>query len=645
MNTGVIIFQNNENKIEKEQKGENFEENVDDSNSMSYDNIPFDPEIIDCSDIISDDDKKNAKTNVHSIKYEYRNKDRSYSNENMNNQNNILNQILFLHSEKYNDKYKIKCNNNMNNDDNNFNINIDTGKSDDEKLSNRHQIENCYKSNKFEIENKKNKIKDNKNKLISNYSVKFGQKNEKYEEEENEDEDDKIDENQGYQEVFKIDDRLIKKDYKNDENYEEKTRTSTNKKEIIEFKSEYKPGIEYIPSEYRQKNVNEKNNISNDNTKENINLHENSNDKLININELNIKNSVDFKPNKLKALNYNKCPSNINTNINQNFANPLLFNTFNNNLGYDFNRNIPINYYPYNNSLLLNNMNNINDINNQNSINYMNSMKRMNNMNINNMMNITNMNNMMNLFNTNYLNNLLTYIYNNGSQNPINNNINVEMNGNDSSSQNLFVPTKKRIIREVESGLPGYKKIVTVEYKCSLIKDKNNEKINNSNINNKNTKNNKKKKKWSKENNSIGKQAKIEKNKIDLKKIENGEENRTEIIVKNIALHLNVYDIIRIIDNKLNIDYKKRNRTYNKIYLPPNKELGKNIGFFFINFVSPKHIIKFFNAFEGVALDPNKQKRICYISFADGKFVQDETRDKSRTPITFDDTENADENL
>ena len=110
-------------------------------------------------------------------------------------------------------------------------------------------------------------------------------------------------------------------------------------------------------------------------------------------------------------------------------------------------------------------------------------------------------------------------------------------------------------------------------------------------------------------------------------------------------MHLNVYDIIKIIDKKLNIDYKKRNRTYNKIYLPPCKDLGKNIGFFFINFVSTKHIIKFYNIFEGLALDPNKPKRICFIAFSDETFVQDESRDKSRTPITFNDTENADENM
>ena len=137
----------------------------------------------------------------------------------------------------------------------------------------------------------------------------------------------------------------------------------------------------------------------------------------------------------------------------------------------------------------------------------------------------------------------------------------------------------------------------------------------------------------------------MEKSKIYIDKIENGEEKRTELIVKNIPVNLNVYDIIRIIDKKLNIDCKKNNRTYNKIYLPPSKDLGKNIGFFFINFVSPKHVIKFFKNFEGFALDPNKQKRICYIYFAEGKLEEDESRDKSRTPLTFNDTENADENL
>ena len=493
-----------------------------DDNSMDLDNNIFSPKNCKNKNSVSeDDDKTKTSTKTSSNKNgNDENKEKSNSNKGESNKNSLTENIILMPSEKNQKNYKEK----NNPDTDNFinmpcsnNINLDDNKPGNEANSNNHKNKIFYKSDTYgENEKKKAKIKyDEKNVIANKEKSSCEQKDETYEEEseesddneeknedEDEDDDDENDGNQGYQQVYKIDDRLIKEDNKNDD---EKTRASTKKKETNEFKLEYKPGTEYIPSKYRQKNFDEKNNISNDN----------ANDGSANKKELNIKNSVDFKPNDTKTINYNSIPFNINANINHNFTNPFLLNPFTNCFG--FNGNFMNNYYLFYNNLL--NLNDKNNMNNQNNVNYTNNMMSSLKMN-NNMMNMLNMNN--------NFNNLIPYINSNsynlinnqiddkamdgnninntlktqGQQqlnNPMNKSININMDSilfppNLMNNQNPFAPTKNKIVRKEESGIPGYKKVVTLEYKCSLVKDDNNEKINSSNIKNKNSKNNKKKK-------------------------------------------------------------------------------------------------------------------------------------------------------
>ena len=86
-------------------------------------------------------------------------------------------------------------------------------------------------------------------------------------------------------------------------------------------------------------------------------------------------------------------------------------------------------------------------------------------------------------------------------------------------------------------------------------------------------------------------------NIINISLLISGEEKRTFVRLHPIPTKLSVFDMVRIIDKYLKT--KPGKRIYNAIYLPLTKKIGKNMGYCFINLVSPKYVLEFYNIFNG----------------------------------------------
>ena len=69
---------------------------------------------------------------------------------------------------------------------------------------------------------------------------------------------------------------------------------------------------------------------------------------------------------------------------------------------------------------------------------------------------------------------------------------------------------------------------------------------------------------------------------ISFEKIENGEDKRTTVIIKNIPNSITKESFYQILDGVGNINY---------LYLPFNKQTNKNLGFAFVNMINYKNII------------------------------------------------------
>lgn len=106
---------------------------------------------------------------------------------------------------------------------------------------------------------------------------------------------------------------------------------------------------------------------------------------------------------------------------------------------------------------------------------------------------------------------------------------------------------------------------------------------------------------------------------INIIDIKTGKEERTTIRMMNIPSYFRPEDLAKKLDDKLGIFPEKENRIYNFIYIPiKNKKNGKivNAGFAFINFLHPKHILKFYSLFHGKHLKSKASGKICIITFA-----------------------------
>ena len=107
---------------------------------------------------------------------------------------------------------------------------------------------------------------------------------------------------------------------------------------------------------------------------------------------------------------------------------------------------------------------------------------------------------------------------------------------------------------------------------------------------------------------------------INLMDIKTNKEQRTTIRMMNIPSYFRPLDLAKKIDEKFGISPQKENRVYDFIYIPfkksKNGEELKNAGYAFINFVHPKHIIKFYSFFQGKHLKLKTSGKICLITFA-----------------------------
>ena len=107
---------------------------------------------------------------------------------------------------------------------------------------------------------------------------------------------------------------------------------------------------------------------------------------------------------------------------------------------------------------------------------------------------------------------------------------------------------------------------------------------------------------------------------INLLDIKTNKEKRTTIRMMNIPSYFRPLDLAKKIDEKFGISSKKENRVYDFIYIPfkENKKTEniKNAGYAFINFVHPKHILKFYSFFNGKHLKLKTSEKVCIITFA-----------------------------
>ena len=121
--------------------------------------------------------------------------------------------------------------------------------------------------------------------------------------------------------------------------------------------------------------------------------------------------------------------------------------------------------------------------------------------------------------------------------------------------------------------------------------------------------------------------------KIDL--INLGIEKRTCVRLFPIPHKFSPFDIIRLLDKYLKT--KPGKRIYSSIYVPLTKVIGKNIGFCFVNLVSPKYVVEFYEVFNGETF--RKCKKPCSVIFSDKQNVDILNKEENplRKPIFFND--------
>ena len=93
---------------------------------------------------------------------------------------------------------------------------------------------------------------------------------------------------------------------------------------------------------------------------------------------------------------------------------------------------------------------------------------------------------------------------------------------------------------------------------------------------------------------------------ISLEKIENGEDKRTSVMIKNLPSSITKEHFKTILGDVGNINY---------VYLPFDKKKNKYLGFAFVNVVNSKTLIQIYNKLYGKKLDNYQMKKnieICY---------------------------------
>ena len=355
---------------------------------------------------------------------------------------------------------------------------------------------------------------------------------------------------------------------------------------------------------------------------------DNKKDEIISLNN-QINNNI---TNKIKIENNNKSfnpkihfNNNTFNRINNGLYNNdycILFNKMNNTVG--FNNNLNTNIYNYNNNNLLLYFRKL-DIINQQKYKFQ-ELKRiglyalLNSNNLNNyLLRIFNNNNLNILYNQNNLNPLMPFNNNinynvnninfNSLPNPLNNYLSNHLN-------NQKKPEKYTIILKSKTNNPGVEKISKIKVTTSYKKDIS---------------------KTTKENSTQSKKAK---NFINIDDIISGNEKRTVIRLNPIPSNYSSFDVSKLLDNYLKIDYGKNQRIYKALYAPLCKVIGKNLGYCFVMMAKPKYVVDFYKLFNGKCFGIKNCKKPCNVIWADiqgDEFLKLNEEDPLRKPIIFTD--------
>ena len=381
---------------------------------------------------------------------------------------------------------------------------------------------------------------------------------------------------------------------------------------------------------------NELNNIRN-----NI-MSESKNTQVHNIKPNNRNNNEKIKKfdlNQNKNMNYFN--SFLNCNNNNNLKDYL--SLYNKNISNDYiNYNQNLNKLNYNNNAenifhknnfgKISNMNtkNIPYINNNNNDYFLSQSKEPNNYpsNIiinNKILNLININSQ--LINNNNISNQYLNFYNQYNQNNFNNfgfNNNINMNLSQSLNHNNVynlnnisqIKTNNEIfmIQQKQNQLKNNQNLIDLILNCN--NNVNNNKILNNIIKSKNG--NKQTNDYNQKNSNNSNKRKIfnplpdsekEKNKINLIDIIQFKDKRTTLMIKNIP---NKYTLSTFLDD-INVHFKN---TYDIFYLPIDYINKCNLGFAFINFVEPFHIILFYEMYRGKKWKKFNSDKICELLYA-----------------------------
>ena len=104
----------------------------------------------------------------------------------------------------------------------------------------------------------------------------------------------------------------------------------------------------------------------------------------------------------------------------------------------------------------------------------------------------------------------------------------------------------------------------------------------------------------------------IANNIINIDNIISNKDKRTTLIIRNIP---NKYTIALLL-TELNINFKNK---FDVIYLPQDKINNTNLGYGFINFINPLHLILFYEKFMGKKWNFfNSQKR-CFLAYSNNQ--------------------------
>ncbi|KAL4575561.1 hypothetical protein LXL04_022408 [Taraxacum kok-saghyz] len=96
---------------------------------------------------------------------------------------------------------------------------------------------------------------------------------------------------------------------------------------------------------------------------------------------------------------------------------------------------------------------------------------------------------------------------------------------------------------------------------------------------------------------------------LDLDKIVSGEDTRTTLMIKNIPNKYTSKMLLAAID-------ETHTGTYDFVYLPIDFKNKCNVGYAFINMISPSHIISFFEAFNGKKWEKFNSEKVANLAYA-----------------------------